>query len=209
MIEIPKILIGFKVHKDNKLIFDNLQEGHSWTRNFYTAMYSTMAGCGGGASNNYGAGYMTCKNTSAALKYSSTYLCKTMDGYAGQISSAGFGIVVGTGDTAFSVDDYVLATPVAQGTGSGQMSYQAMTRPVPTYDTKVWTTVHSRVLNNNSGGSITIKETGLVWSGYAFEASASTFYLVERSVLSPTVDVAAGAQLTVTYTISSSFAAID
>jgi hypothetical protein len=84
-----------------------------------------------------------------------------------------------------------------------------MTRPVPTYDTKVWTTVHSRVLNNNSGGSITIKETGLVWSGYAFEASASTFYLVERSVLSPTVDVAAGAQLTVTYTISSSFAAID
>lgn len=209
MILIPKILIGFKVHDKGKLVFDNLQEGHSWTRNFYTAMYATMAGCTGGGSNNYGAGYMTCKNTGGTLKYSTTYTAKTSDGYSGAISSTTFGIVVGTGDTAFSVEDYVLATPVANGTGTGQMSYQAQAKPTPTYDTKVWTSVHTRVMNNNSGDSITIKETGLIWSGMAFEASSSVFYLVERSVLSPTVAVANGAQLTVTYTISMSFAAIE
>jgi hypothetical protein len=61
-------------------------------------------------------------------------------------------------------------------------------------------------MNNNSGGSITVKEVGLMYVGNTYN---NDYHLVERSVLSPTVAVANAAQLTVTYEISMDFSAID
>jgi hypothetical protein len=57
-----------------------------------------------------------------------------------------------------------------------------------------------------------VAETGIYWSGWISPAAAgalSGVRMIERSVLSPTVNVPNGAQLTVTYSISLDFTAID
>jgi hypothetical protein len=59
-------------------------------------------------------------------------------------------------------------------------------------------------MNNNSGGNITVKEIGLCPNG-----GWGDFFLLERSLLSPTVTVPNGAQLTATYEIIMDFSSID
>jgi len=124
---------------------------------------------------------------------------------------ASFGIVVGTGDTAFSVEQYALASLIAHGNAASQFAYQPMATPSVAYNagTKVWKASHTRIFNNNSGGSITVKEVGLYALGYLFTGAVDSVSMDERSVLSPTVPVPNAAQLTVTYEISKDFSAID
>lgn len=214
----PEIFIGFKVHdRAGKLIFDNRQRGHSWTRNFYNMQFAFMPGAPGGGSNNFGAGYMSAKRSTGTLDYSTSYsVDKTSSnilnyGIINAATDASKGIVVGTDETAFSAEQYTLGALCAAGNGSGQLAYQAMSAPTIAYTagTKTWKTTLARIINNNSGGSITVKETGLYGIYAAFSNSASYTQMIERSVLSPTVAVANGAQLTVTYEISMDFSAID
>ena len=196
----PEIFIGFQVHKDGKLIFDDKQRGHSWTRNFYN--YKCLVGTNATISNiTFGVGYMSSKNTYGTIG-------NPPHGIAGVVATAGIGsatgIIVGTGDTAFALDQYNLVTPVAHGVGSGQLVYQASVFDSKAYALKVWTSTCKRIFNNNSGGDITIKEVGLLPS-----AAPWGNFLLERSVLSPTVLVPNAAQLTVTYEISMDFSSID
>jgi hypothetical protein len=198
----PDVMIKLQVHDgDRVLVFDDIQRGHSWTRNFWnTCAYMMIDGTG--ATVTFGAGYMN-------LKYNPTY------GYIVAVQSAGIpqcnglitetnrGIIIGTGDTAFSTEQYGLDAQILHGNGSGQMAYSAHAARTFAYTggTKTWKTTIYRIFNNNSGGSITVKETGL----YA----TVTSFLIERSVLDPTVAVANAAQLTVTYEISMDFSTID
>jgi hypothetical protein len=202
----PELMIGLKVHdKDGNLVFDDVQRGHSWTRNFWNFQAYQMCDAPyTGAGANFAAGYLS-------AKYNVTYgyigTNRTNVGLPQCIGSLGnkdTGIVVGTGDTAFSVEQYGLVAQIMEGTGSGQFSHQAMVAPTGEYTggTKTWKFTMSRVFNNNSGGSITVKETGL--HGFSTQT-----YLLERSVLDPTVAVANAAQLTVTYEISMDFSTID
>ena len=202
----PQIMIGLQVHdKDGNLTFDDVQRGHSWTRNFWNRIFiHATGGVTNGAS--FGAGYMTQKNSSGSVQsigYLPWWSVTEFMG-AGDAGSSTNGISVGTGDTAFNVDQYILVTPVAHGNSASQLAYSAMSAATSAYTagTKTWKTTLVRVLNNNSGGSITIKETGI----YFYVAAG---FLLERSVLSPTVAVANGAQLTVTYEISMDFSSID
>ena len=92
------------------------------------------------------------------------------------------------------------------------MNYQdPVNSSAPTYTagTKTWSNAVSRSMINNSTGTIIVKEVGLNTSHWRAASGAGYIYMMERSVLSPAVDVAAGATLTVTYTISMSFSAID
>lgn len=195
----PEIFIGLQVHKDGKLIFDDKQRGHSWTRNFY----NFKCGIGTNASmlsSSFGAGYMSGKVIGGTINGTVRYLCnKIATGLIGSLK----GIVVGTDDTAFSKEQYALGAIVAHGTGSGQLVYQASAFDSKAYASKVWTATSKRIFNNNSGGDITVKEVGL-YSDYG-----NNTFLTERSVLDPTVTVPNGAQLTVTYEISMDFSSID
>jgi hypothetical protein len=213
---VPEIFIGLQVHdKDGILIFDDVQRGHSWTRNFWNMIFGAAASSVGGGVATWGAGYMSGKNVAGSI-YSAT-----SQGVAGMalpynygfpdLSAGGTcGIRVGTGDTAFSVAQTALVTPVAHGNSASQLYYQAMVIPIPTYSTTTWTATHTRIFNNNSGGSITIKEVGLYWVGYIYSSSTGNSpFMLERTVLAPTVAVPNGAQLTVSYQISMDFATID
>lgn len=208
----PEIFIRFQVHdKDGKLTFDDTQRGHSWTRNFWNYIFSVAGATGGGGVASFGAGYMSMKLTAGDL-CKDAYLPKVNLGYTAGEGDAAYGIVVGTSDTAFSADHYALQALIAHGTGSGQLSYQAQAIGSIEYKsgTKTWEATLTRVYNNNSGGSITVKETGLYYGGaLLFYNNSNIKMLNERTVLSPAAVVANGAQLTVTYTISMDFSAID
>lgn len=72
------------------------------------------------------------------------------------------GIVVGTGTTAVALTDYVLQTPIAHGTSSGQLSYG--TQNVPTFPTISGSSCYfetNRSISNGSGSNITVNEVGL------------------------------------------------
>lgn len=215
----PDILIGLQVHdKNGILVFDDVQRGHSWTRNFYNMMFGMIAGARGNNTSSFGAGYMSGKNTAgsiyAAYNYSSSYQNAYSSGYFNSSTSSSYGIVVGSGDTAFDKDQNALASIINHGSNTGQLFYHASpsytTSNIPTYTSspKAWQQQHLRVFNNNSGGSITVKETALYVNAYLFSGSPINI-MVERSILDPTVPVANGAQLTVTYTISMDYSSID
>jgi hypothetical protein len=209
----PEIMIGLKVHDRNSvLIFDDVQRGHSWTRNFWNFMFSATIDAPGDSSGLFGAGYMSGKTTGGTIRSSGVVAQRAGNaavGYGITDNTTAFGIMVGTGDTAFSIDNFVLVTPIASGNSGSKLYYQAQVAPVVAYTagTKTWKTTHHRIFNNNSGGSITVKEVGLYWSGNLFWSAVVNLF--ERSVLSPTVAVPNGAQLTVTYQISMDFSAID
>jgi len=194
----PEIFIGLQVHKDGELIFDDKQRGHSWTRNFYN--YKCLIGTNAGYTNvNFGTGYLSGKNNEGSVI---SYLRNIEALTTGSVATT-YGIVVGTSDTAFNVEQYALGALIAHGTGAGQLTYQASGFNSKAYALKVWTATSKRIFNNNSGGDITVKEIGL------YSAYYSLAYLTERSVLSPTVLVPDGAQLTATYEISMDFSSID
>lgn len=214
----PEIYIGLKVvDRNGALVFDDKQRGHSWTRNYWNYMFSLGSDSVGDNTSTFGAGYMTGKQLAGpgTVRGYNNCVCTRCRGYVTSYDPAYCfynAIVVGTGDTAFSVNDWAMAALVENGSGSGQLVYNNQTRTGPTYTsgTKTWSFAHTRIFNNNSGGSITIKEVGLnAYIGIAIFNNASGTWLLERSLLDPTVEVAKGAQLTVTYTISQDFSAID
>lgn len=207
----PEVMIGLQVHENGVLTFDDVQRGHSWTRNYWNWMFG-MGSCPavGAGAGSFGAGYMSGKTTGGTIHYNS-FMYKYTTDWWGEISDSTRGILVGTSDTAFSLDHYTLQAIITDGTGAGKFSHQSAIVNAPTYDggPQTWSIVTSRIYNNNSGGSITVKEVGIYGAGSMFNGNNGANYMMERSVLSPAVAVANGAQLTVTYEISMDFSAID
>jgi len=103
---------------------------------------------------------------------------------------------VGKGTTPVTISDYVLETPLEEGTGLDQFEHGAVTyqKPAVVGSTSSWWIRRSML--NSSGATITgIKEIGL----YAHCASAY-FMLGVRDVLPSAVYVPNGGAITVTYT---------
>lgn len=76
------------------------------------------------------------------------------------------GIVVGSGDTAVSADDYSLAQLISSGSGSGELSYLAHSSTsaiakLSVLEGKAYAT-YVRDFTNNSAAAVTVKEAGLV-----------------------------------------------
>jgi hypothetical protein len=107
------------------------------------------------------------------------------------------GIAVGSGTTAVTIDDYQLATQIAHGLSAGQLSYGATTfnAPVTSGQSRYFEVV--RTFTNNSGGTVTVREIGLISRN---EAGTYSF-LSLRDVLASAIEVADTKVLTVTYRI--------
>lgn len=209
-VPVPETWITFEVFdKEGKLIQKHRQKGHSWTRNAYNMLFSELAAVNSN-DNTFAAGKLSIKDSGGTVRYGAypiaQYYSFSMQtaGY-GYIAAAGIitnGIIVGSGTNAESFEDYVLQTPIANGTGAGQLSYVASEAYTYSYnaETKVLTATHIRYINNNSGGNVDVNEVGLIVR--AIVASAHRYWYNSRDHLSSTVTVPNTSQLKVTYTIS-------
>ncbi len=200
----PRTFVNMKVKMPNGVeVLDYSFRSKSWVRN----MYNFMLGKAFGAGNNdatYGAGLTSIKETNATIESIATLWTSAMTPNT-TTSGGNVGIVVGTGTAAESFEDYILGAKVAHGTGSGQLSYvdQASITGTLAYTagTKTWAVDIVRILNNNSGGTITIGETGI----YYYASSGTKIAMMCRDKLASAVDVVDTAQLTVTYTMEMVF----
>lgn len=187
----------------------------TWNRNYWTELFrnlGVMVGSDNGtgtytlytSDTTFGAGHLTAKqtngtvlNSNAAPSSQLAHLAPSTLVGAGEVN---YGIVVGTGTGAEDFEGYALGAKVAHGTGTGQLSYAAMALNTPSYNagTKAWTSILNRAINNNSGGTIVVGETGIIGTAYG----SNYYWMVERSLLPSTVSVLNGGQLTVTYTMT-------
>ena len=165
----PNLSVEYEItvrDKNGKVIEHRREESKSLVKNFllllnaaFRISTSSVVDTGGTA-QNAGARYYWSRWCNAAYG--------TVAGYGGWSALAGegddtFGIVVGTGNTPVTADDYNLESKIAHGTDAGQLSYGAVTL----YDPVVvdGNTVKQQIIRsftNNSGTDITVNEIGLI-----------------------------------------------
>lgn len=209
-IPVPLAFLTLEVFdKDGKLIRRHRQRSHSWTRNAYNMLFSTMAGCGC-PDSTFEAGKLSGKDTSGAVKYgvycmAQHYTCQdgtTSYGYRAPATDDDRGILVGSGTDAESFEDYALQTKIAEGSGAGQLNHVLSEAVARSYAAVTQTSTLIRYFNNNSGGSIDVNEVALVpKSSHSEGAGYNGFFLMSRDKLASTVSVPDTGQLKVTYTI--------
>lgn len=192
----PKIFIALEVRDRNgKVIHKRQERGHSWTRNYYVILV-TQAGWVEGT-EEMGTRLRTIGGSwiSKAGHFANLDDDSYVEGGNGVTNR---GIVIGTGSTPPTLDDYKLEAQIPHGTSEGQMLYNAQADTVNETISGGWRTTLVRQFNNNSGASIYVAETGII----AFvEFWGSNYYLLCRNVHDPAVEVPHGGLLTVTYTV--------
>ena len=116
------------------------------------------------------------------------------------ISSTESGIVVGTGTTAVTPQDYQLATLIADGTSAGTLEYFCsagigLTVSHPTGSFNI-----ERLWRNSSSGTITVNEVGI----YSVMTVSGANYgvCILRDLVSPAFSVLNGEYMRIIYTIS-------
>ncbi len=120
------------------------------------------------------------------------YLLDVREAAAG----ANYGIRVGTGNTAPTINDYAIETPIAHGAGAGQLQYDTVTFGTPASDATTSQLVVTRNFSNASGGAIIVEEVGLICR--AFYLTAAGYFLIIRDTTGG-INVPNGQTLTVNY----------
>jgi hypothetical protein len=121
-------------------------------------------------------------------------------------------IQVGNGSQSNPLTTTKLASPIANGSGSGQLLYGAVSIPsgFSTSGSEAYFYI-SQTFNNQSGGTVTITEVGIVlqlWVTATAYLNNSSYYvncgqmLVWYDVLSSSISVPAGGSLTIAYTFT-------
>jgi len=191
--------IEFIVEKKGKILFHHRGPSHSFVRNWYNFIFCGSVGYQSSGSS-YGEGYLTSKQQNNTVSY---FTYNSDDRYFAPYGNIDYGILVGRGTTAESFESYSLANKITHGSGTNQLVYNAQSSTTVSYtsSSKTWLATFQRVFNNNSSAAILITESGL-----ACYCSGLNI-LISRDLLSSSVNVPVGAQLTVKYYISMQFPA--
>jgi hypothetical protein len=107
--------------------------------------------------------------------------------------NANYGIVVGSSDTPVTRDDYKLSNQIAHGSGTGQLTYSAMSIDAPVTYSTGYLIRAVRVFTNNSGADITVKEIGV------YSYAVGYYICLIRDVLTTPVTIPNGYSWTVRY----------
>ena len=118
------------------------------------------------------------------------------------VENAAMGIVIGTSNTPVAISDYRMGALIAQGFGAGQMDYMAMVINASVVADPNCDFFMSRQMANNSGGLITVRESGIY---VMMERSLSPFTAAYgcgvRDVFTTPQDVPDGGGITIEYTL--------
>jgi hypothetical protein len=117
-------------------------------------------------------------------------------------------IQVGSGQQSNPYSAVSLASPIANGSGSGQLVYGQPSLPsnINVSGSSAYFTV-SQTFNNQSGGTITITEVGIIVNvqvsrPYYEQSGSFGNVLVWYDVLSPSISIPNGGSLTIYYTFT-------
>jgi len=116
-------------------------------------------------------------------------------------------IMVGSGSQSNPYSAYNLALPIANGSGTGQLLYSAPNLPtgVAINGSQAYFII-SQSYNNQSGGTITISEVGIILylqlAGNAVALTSSDSILVWYDTLSSPISVGSGQSAVIYYTFS-------
>lgn len=116
------------------------------------------------------------------------------------------GILIGTGTTAVTINDYMMETLIVHGTSAGQMQYANTTVGSPSATSTTATFRTTRVFTNDSGGSIDVEEIGLVtysnfWSTTSSSAYSNKYILIIHDVTGG-ITVTDSQSLTINYDLT-------
>ena len=170
--------------KDGKLIKKWVQKGRSWVKWFLFLLYIYMA---------QSSFTITKTDGSSASQSPAVGMLNIAAGWGNDTG----GIVVGTSDLAYSIEQYKLDSKISHGNGSGQLLYGVTTIDDVTPMTNGYRIFVSRVFNNNSGASVIVKEVGIYGGPPVMFA---------RDVLTAPVEVQNLQSLTVRYSIYFTYA---
>jgi len=187
------------------------QEAHSPVLNYYRRVIEVL----GGISPIISASFKLRKqdNTLDANDYipmpttsSSSIETNSLYGYTSAVNLDTNGIAVGTGNTAWTLDDYKPEILISQGTAAGKLVYSATPSPIISYTGGVWTVLGRRVFDNFNAdaNTITVKEV-VQFAPYFRTSTPATFiYIDERTVLVTQKDIPykSGAVFTYTRTLT-------
>lgn len=204
----PGVAIDILLQERNKqgmLIKERNEVGHSFVGNFLKILFGMMHGT---YNINSGGAALQCKDTANNLRTGIDAIL----GYSrannmncdADVNDDTYGIVVGTGDTAPDIADYNLETKVLHGSGqAGKLIYADHSLVSPSYDEPGgWSLCGLiRTFSNNSGGSIIIKEIGLIAKQYFDSTTVMYYFLLIRDVLGSPFTVTNGNSVTVQYRI--------
>lgn len=189
-----------------KIDIHHEQECHSWTRNFYNLIASQMLSVNSTDSSTFGDGHINWKDHDGTLRGVSSYAQSlySSNPYQGSSDDDDYGIVVGTGSTAESFEDYQMDSLIAAGDGAGELNYSESPEPTFAWDSgaRTFDIVHRRYMANNSGGSITIAEIGLKARVY-YSSGQTNYALMARDVLGSSVAIADAGVARCKYTVVS------
>jgi hypothetical protein len=117
-------------------------------------------------------------------------------------------IQVGSGQQSNPYSSYSLAEPIANGSGAGQLIYgsPSVSSSITVSGNSAYFTI-SQTFNNNSGGTVTITEVGIITEYYFNNYNNSGPYnfgnmLVWYDVLSSAISVPNGGSVTIYYTFT-------
>jgi len=171
------------INEKGKCIYYRRYRSRSFVANFINALYTLLSGQSVTNVNTGGSTYSTSTGSQIGVTASS--------------NDDSYGIQIGTGTTAPAITDFSLTQLIPNGTSAGQMQYGAVTVMSPVINTTNNTgyiTV-TRAFTNNSGGSITVSEVGLV-AIYSFNKT-----LIIHDLLPTPITVPNGSTLSIAYEI--------
>ena len=170
-------------------------------RNYYNWLAMLTMGVTNTDTSTFGDGHLNTKQRSGAVKrfqVGFSMVCvgigfpfgEVIDGSATTSYSA---IIIGSGDTVVTFDDYNLASIISSGWTKGT---PVVGTPAYNAETKKWTNTISFLCTNTSGSTMTIKEVGIVAPIYSYNGTDSS--LIYREVLATPVEIANSATKTIT-----------
>jgi hypothetical protein len=179
-----KAYLKIKVIKDGKCIYYRRYRSKSFVGNYILSLNHDLADVN-----------LTLVNTSGATFGTGLGNSSLNVRDAGNDDS--FGIQIGAGTTAPAITDYRLTQLIPNGIGPGQMQYQGVNVFSPVINTSNNTGYFTvaRAFTNNSGGSITVSEVGLVASYFGQHV------LIIHDLLPTPITVPNGSTLSIAYEI--------
>ena len=187
--------------KNGKLISKRRSRSKSLLRNFALMLRGLMAGNLGGviSKSNWDSKVTVTATDGTTFQYPSMNSSpNNMDADSAMEASAlertdEYGVVVGTGSTAVTRDDYKLESQVPDGFADGQLVHGKTTVEDVNGDPPSSVFRIIRTFTNEGSTTISIYEIGLIVK------AQNKYVLIARDVLDTAQDVPAGATLTVRY----------